>query len=411
MKMKKTFVILLSLAAACGESGTEPEDPEIVRETPRGFTVQEGRLAQASVGFGLKLYQEIAGAENKTNLLVSPLSVSMALGMTMNGAEAATYDAMRSSLGFGTLTESEINEAYKGLIAQLLARDKKVEFNLANSVWYANGFQVKQPFLDAAKSYFDAEVRGLNFSDPASPRTISSWAENETGGRIKDLIKSIDPNEIMFLVNAVYFKAPWTTPFDVNATRSGTFTRENGSTVQTPLMTRDGQFRFYQNTEVMAAELLYGDTAFSMVLLAPATGRSLTPLVNKLTTSWWYSTMDSLRAGRLMLTIPKFKFEYEKRLNDALTGTGMGVIFDWQRADFDRIGDRDDIYITRVEHKTFIDVHELGTEAAAATAVGVGVVSMPPTMVFDRPFLFVIRERSSGTILFIGKIGDPTVSK
>ena len=406
--MKSQYLFALCLAAAaCSNRDVTDADP-VEREPPRSFTANEVRLADASIGFGLKLYQQVAAQESKENLLLSPLSVSMALGMAMNGAEDATYDAMRSSLGFGTLSEAEINQSYKGLIAQLLARDSKVEFKLANSVWYRSGFQVKQPFLDAAKTYFNAEVQGLNFSDPAAPKTISAWAERETGGRIKDLIKSIDPLEIMFLVNAVYFKAPWTTPFEPGATRDGAFTREDGGTVTAKLMTRDGGFRWFKNQEVIAAELLYADSAFSMVLLAPATGRSLAPLAAKLNTTWWRSVMDSVRPSRVMLTVPKFKFEYEKKLNDPLTGTGMGVIFDANKADFDRIGPRDDIYVSRVEHKTFIDVHERGTEAAAATAVGIGVTSMPPSLEFNRPFLFVIRERSSGAILFIGRVGDPT---
>ena len=267
---RSLYAMLVVALAACSE------DPvAIPRETPREFTFSEARLADASVTFGLKFYREVAAGESAPNLMLSPLSASLALGMTMNGAEGETYDAMRTSLGFGTLSEAEVNEAYKGLIAQLLARDSKVTFNLANSIWYERALSVKQPFLDAAKTFFDAEVSALDFADPNAPKTISGWAERETGGRIKDLVKQIDPAEIMFLVNAVYFKAPWTQQFDPRSTRSGTFTRKDGSTVSTPLMTHDGRFRFVDNSEVLGLELFYGDSSFSMVLLAPPSGNNI----------------------------------------------------------------------------------------------------------------------------------------
>src|SRR5262245_14382585 len=160
----------LAFLAACADPGEPGQTQEPPRETPRNFTVQEAQLADASVGFGLQLYRQVAGSESKPNVLVSPLSASMALGMTMNGAQGSTYDAMRSALGFGTLSEAEINQSYRGLIAQLLARDAKVSFTLANSIWHERTFSVLNPFLDAARTYFDAEVTSLDFGDPAAPR-------------------------------------------------------------------------------------------------------------------------------------------------------------------------------------------------------------------------------------------------
>ena len=317
---------------------------------------------------------------------------------------------MRSTLGYGTLSETEINQSYKGLIAQLLARDTSVQFNLANSIWFEQTFAVKQPFLDAAKTYFNAEVSALNFRDAAAPKTISSWAEKETGGRIKELVKEISPLEVMFLVNAVYFKAPWSTPFDPNATRDRPFTRIDGTIVTSKFMTRDGAFRTAHLDGLVMVELPYGDSSFSMLLVGaenpyPAAYQAPIP-----TAQWWNSALAKLSNGRIMLSMPKFKFEFGKKLNDALTAQGMGIAFDALRADFDRIGNRDDIYISRVEQKAFIDVHELGTEAAAATSVGVGVTSLPPSITFDKPFTFAIRERESGAILFIGRVGDPTAA-
>jgi serine protease inhibitor len=376
-------------------------------EPVRNFSTAEQQVAGANTTFGLGLLRNIHAAESKPNVLISPLSASMALGMAMNGANGATYDAMRTTLGYGTFGDTEINEAYRGLIAQLRARDPKVEFRLANSVWHERTFQVKQPFLQLARDYFDAEVAALDFRSPAAPKTISDWAERETGGRIKDLVRSIDPLEVLFLVNAVYFKAPWQHTFNPQSTMNRPFTRANGSKVDVPIMSMDRQLPFVDNDQVQMVELPYADGAFSMVLAAPPEGGSFDSFIASLTAQRWEQWTGELKENRVMLWLPKFRFDYEIMMNPALTRLGMGLAFEPHQADFRRIADRD-LYISRVQHKTFIDVHELGTEAAAATAVVISLTSMPPHLKFDRPFIFAIRERSSGALIFVGRVGDPS---
>lgn len=398
-------LLMVPLAVACGESEPTGLDP---REPPRGFTSQEALVSSASTTFGLALLREVHRAETDANLLLSPLSASMALGMTLNGAQGETWTAMRSALGFGSLEEAEINAAYKGLIAQLLARDHAVEFRLANSAWTRNTFPIKQPFLDATREYFDAEVEALDFNSPAALDRINGWVDEKTGGRIEKILEYIDPLEIMFLVNAVYFKAPWAMTFEEAATRPGPFRLSGGGSVNVPLMNNDAAYPHFVADDAIGVELLYGDSAFSMVLIAPAEGRSLDALIENLTPQRWRNWMDSFQSGRIMLTMPKFKFDYHTSLDDALKAMGMEIAFDARRADFGRIGDRDDIHITRVDQKTYIDVHEKGTEAAGVTVVGVGITSLPPSLRFDRPFLFAIRERESGTLIFIGRVGDPS---
>jgi serine protease inhibitor len=376
-------------------------------EPVRGFSTAEQQVAGANTTFGLGLLRNIHAAESKPNVLISPLSASMALGMAMNGANGATYDAMRTTLGYGTFSDTEINEAYRGLIAQLRARDPKVEFKLANSIWHERTFQVKQPFLQLARDYFDAEVAALDFRSPDAPKTISDWAERQTGGRIRNLVQSIDPLEVMFLVNAVYFKAPWQHTFNPHATTNRPFTRANGSTVSVPIMSMDRMLPFLDNEQVRMVELPYADGAFSMVVAAPPEGGSFGAFVAGLTAQRWEQWTGALKEDRVLLWLPKFRFDYEIMMNPALAALGMGVAFEPYQADFRRIADRD-LFISRVQHKTFIDVHELGTEAAAATAVAVSLTSMPPHLRFDRPFIFAIRERCSGALIFVGRVGDPS---
>jgi serine protease inhibitor len=381
------------------------------QEPVRPFTSMEEQVSSANTGFGLALLRHLHTAEAGANLLVSPLSASMALGMTLNGAAGETFDAMRRTLAFpADMDQQQINEAYRGLMAQLRARDPGVEFRLANSIWYERSMQVKEPFLQAARQFFAAEVTGLDFLSPQAPRTISAWAERATGGRIRDLVESIDPLDRMILVNAVYFKAPWTMPFEVNATRDDAFTRADGRVVQVPMMTADRAFPMHLADDVQLVELPYADTAFSMVLLAPARGTSLDELVAGLTPARWTDYMARLEQRRVMLRVPKFRFEYDLNMKSALAAMGMGVAFQPRVADFTRIADLSDLHISQVRQKAFIDVHERGTEAAAATSVTVSVTSMPPVMEFNRPFLFAIRERSSGTLLFLGRLGEPGTS-
>ncbi|HSJ24682.1 MAG TPA: serpin family protein [Longimicrobiales bacterium] len=397
----------VGILAGCAEKTmTGPGAQEPVRP----LTTVEQDVVSASTGFGLALLQNVHAAESAPNVLLSPLSASMALGMALNGAAGTTFNAMRDALGFDGMSEDQINRAYRGLVAQLRARDPKVEFRLANSVWYERTFQVKAPFIQAARDYFDAEVTALDFTSASAPGTISQWAEQQTGGRIRDLVDAIDPLDRMILVNAVYFKAPWTMPFEPNATRNGAFTRADGSEVQVPLMSGDRSYPSFSDDDVQIVELPYADTAFSMVLLAPAAGNTLDVLTAELTAAQWDGWMSELRAQRLMLTVPKFRFEYDIEMNAVLDVMGMGIAFQPRVADFTRIADVDDLHISRVRQKAFIDVHELGTEAAAATSVTISVTSMPPVMRFDRPFLFAIRERSTGTILFVGRVGDPSAS-
>lgn len=394
----------LLILAGCAHDGVGPMEPV------RPFTAAEAHVASANTSFGLDLLRLLHETEAGANLLVSPLSASMALGMAMGGAAGPTYDAMRSTLGFGTLEEAQVNDAYRGLIRQLRSRDRKVEFRLANSVWHERTFQVHAPFVQAARDYFDAEVAALDFRSPGAPRTISSWAERATGGRIRDLVESIDPLDVMFLVNAVYFKAPWETPFEPASTAPRPFTLRDGRVIDVPMMLRDGSTPNMRNPDVQMVELPYADGAFSMVLLAPATGDNLDRLVALLSPERWQEWTDELQPGRIMLTMPKFRFEYAITMNDALDHLGMGIAFQPRVADFTRIADYDDLHISRVQHKTFIDVHELGTEAAAATSVTMSLSSMPPEFRFDRPFVFAIRERSSGALLFLGRVADPTAS-
>jgi serine protease inhibitor len=314
---------------------------------------------------------------------------------------------MRRTLGFGGQTLQQMNDAYRGLSALLLTLDPAVTIQSANSIWHRNTFPVEQPFLDVTRRDYAADVRAVDFDDSRTLTAINAWAEQKTNGKITSILKEIARDEVMFLVNALYFKASWRTRFDPAETTAGTFTAASGAKRAARLMHRKGDMRHYRGADFQAVDLPYGNGAFSMTVLLPAEGRSADALVASLDAPTWGAVVAGLRETEVDLTLPRFTLEFEDEWTDVLTNMGMGVAFT-RAADFSRISRSGGLVITFVKQKTFVDVHEEGTEAAAVTTVGIGLVSLPQVQVMrvDRPFVVVIRERFSGAILFAGKVAD-----
>lgn len=404
-----TLAITASAVGALAACDGAPIGPRGELPPPRNLTAHEVAVSNTSTIFGFELLRRVHASAEEANVLLSPLSASMALGMATTGASGETYAEMRAALGFGELSEDEVNAAYRGLVDQLRVADPAVEFRLASSAWLRAGFPFESAFRDAARTYFGADVAELDFADPASPGVINAWVDEVTGGRIREIVDEIDGLDVFFLVNAIYFKAPWTQPFDEYMTVPADFRTLDGRTVQVPTMGKDGAVAHYEGDDVVVVDLPYAGERFSMTVVAPAAGRTLDDVVRDLTPERWAAWTGALQTGRVMLHMPKFRFDFDVELRSALADMGMERAFDPARARFDRITRaRDDVYISGVRHATFIDVHELGTEAAAATSVTGSVTSLPPTIRIDRPFLFAIRDRESNTLLFLGRVGDPS---
>jgi serpin B len=401
-----------SLLTACGGgSSTEPpgEAPTPLTELPRALTPAEDRVRGASNGFTFALFRQLNEAQRGENVFVSPLSASMALGMTMNGAAGATFDQMRSALGFGDASQAEINAGYKGLIGLLRDLDKSVDFRLANSIWYRQGFPFQQSFFDVTKSWFDAEVRGLDFGNPASVGTVNDWVERSTNGKITKIIDEIRRENVMFLINAIYFKGSWRDQFDPSATLDAPFRAADGRQQPAKLMHRHAKMPYLQTPQFQAVDLPYGRNAFAMTVLLPAEGTTVDALAASVTADSWAQWEKQFHAADVDLFLPRLKLEYERQLNDDLKALGIRDAFVEGGADFTRMAPAPtgrDLFIDYVKQKTYVDVNEEGTEAAAVTVVGISVTSAPQTVTMrvDRPYLFAIRERLSGTILFIGKV-------
>jgi serine protease inhibitor len=413
-KMQKVKLAVLTLVAAAlsVRCGGEVVGVREITELPRDLTAAEEELIQSDNAFGLKLFREIyAQEEEGANLFVSPLSVAMALGMTYNGAAGATQQAMQETLELQGLTIDEVNQSYRSLIDLLRNLDPNVEFLLANSIWYREGFAVEQDFLDVNREYFDAEVAALDFASPTAAPTINNWVSDKTMGRIEDIVDDPIPwDVVMYLIDAIYFKGDWAIQFDPELTATRPFYLADGGQVQAPMMTfgAEAEVRAYADADVQVLDLYYGGKAYSMTILVPAAGSdldALDALVGSLDPARWQEIVSGLSAISTDVVMPKFTLEYELEMKDVLTALGMGIAFGGA-ADFSKIRASGGLYISKVKHKTFVDVNEEGTEAAAATSVEIREFAMPP-LVIDRPFLFAIREGYSGTILFMGRVVNP----
>jgi serpin B len=402
------FVFSLS-AFNCARDFSLAPSENIIRD----LTSLEKQLIQSDNIFGLKLFREIVGSEPDTNIFISPLSVAMALGMTYNGAANETEEAMRQTLELGDLTKEQINQSFKSLIELLSHLDPKVIFEIANSIWYRNTFQVEQDFFDLNDKYFDAIVRSLDFSSPDAPDTINSWVDQKTNGKITEIIQEINPLTVMFLINAIYFKGTWSFEFDKEKTVDDQFLKPDGSQITCKMMVQANDFRYLETDDFQAIDLPYGDGSFSMTIFLPKPNSSLDVFVQKLTPENWNLWTSGLSTRQGIIYLPKFKLEYEITLNDVLKQLGMGVAFT-TNADFSNINPVEDLLISNVKHKTFVEVDEQGTEAAAVTVVEISLTAADPIdsnffMRIDRPFVFMIRENHSGTIMFIGKITEPVI--
>jgi len=377
------------------------------------LTEKQKHLINTSNSFGFDFFKkvnEISGSDK--NLMVSPLSVSMALGMTRNGAAGSTLEAMTNTLGFAGMSETEINESYKYIIETFNGLDPKVKLQIANSIWYHKTFSVEQPFVLANQQYFNASVTSLDFSSPTAADIINEWVNEKTNQLIPKIIDQIPGDAVMYLVNAVYFKGQWRYQFEKGKTVQKPFHIYDGTEVQVPTMTQHEKHPFYKGPGFAAIELPYNQGNYVMSVLLPDEGKTVNDVVAQLSQANWNTWSGQFSEKDIQLQLPKFKYQYyENQMKPILSDMGMGVAFDSDKADFTRINANGGLYISRVMHKTYIETNEEGTEAAAVTAVEVGVTSVGPDQPYyftiDRPFVYFIREKSTGTILFIGTVMNP----
>ncbi len=405
------FASLFSVRCSEDSVGNQNNSPDL-----RPVSGSAEILVETSNAFSVDLFRVIQQQKPDENIFISPLSVDIALHMTVNGASGNTKEVMKETLGVADLSDEEVNEAARQLVEQLLNMDQQVALAIANSIWFKDTYTLQNGFDELIQKYYDGRIEGLDLENPASKDIINGWVENQTQGKIKNLIEQINPTDVMFLINAIYFKADWQYQFNASATKDEPFYLADGSTVSVPMMSNKGtKLRFhYQENGTQLLEIPYGNGQFSMVILLPSPESTVAELVNDLTTESltdWIEQADTLG---IHLMLPKFKTEFKLKLNDVLKGMGMELPFtsDANFGGFFNEGDGENLYIDRVIHQAFIEVNEEGSEAAAATAVVIGERTLrnnsgPPTIRVDRPFAYFIREKHTEAILFAGTMMNP----
>ncbi len=403
-----TFTLILIvpflLNSSCEKSSDKPQqEPQTIE-----LTTKAAEVIKSNNQFAIDFFTLTAKEENR-NMMVSPLSASIALTMLLNGAENETYNQIREMLGYeDNMSLEEINEAYMSLVPQLINADEKVTLNIANAVFYRMGFSFHQSFLDKIADNFDAHTESLDFDSQQAINTINNWASDHTNGKIDQVIQSIDPLTVMFLMNALYFKGDWTHQFDASNTRSLPFYFDDDTQENVETMTGEIPAKSFENNHYSAVELPYGRKNFSMVLIKPH--QTLNDFYHTFDAQSWQELTESFHSQDIwtpvQIQLPKFSFDYEKKLNNILKEMGMLDAFSESMADLSGISDKY-LYVSFVKQNTFIDVNEEGTEAAAVTTIGINTESVGPVFFANKPFLFAIRERTTNTLLFMGSVVNP----
>jgi serpin B len=402
--MKRMLLILpIFIFAACEETAVAPENPPNLR----ALSAAERQASKSSNDFAFNLFRNLP-TDPADNAFISPLSVSMALGMLLNGTDGEVRQSILNTIDFNDFTAEEVNAGFHDLTDLLLSMDKKVNFGLANSVWYREELTVNNQFASVIENYYDGKIKGLDFDDPASKDVINSWVESKTNNRIKDLIKQINPDHAMFLVNAIYFKGDWTHQFDKSKTKKAPFTTLSGSTTQVDMMFSKGVSMKYKTTpDFQLLDIPYGNGQFRFTILMPNEYAGVTSLVETLNAETFNTLIDESDTISVELELPRFKMNWRDDLKSSLEQ--MGMIMAGYPLLFE--GPIPPIGVDQVIHQSFLEVNEEGSEAAAATAiVSMTLCACPQTpqkITIDKPFLFMIREKNSGAILFMGQLTDP----
>ncbi|MDI9434358.1 MAG: serpin family protein [Planctomycetota bacterium] len=416
-----SMAVIGMMVLGCAANGSADEKAEVAAAAHQA-------VVDGNTQFALALYQKLRGGDG--NLFFSPYSVSTALAMTYAGARGETERQMAEAMWYPTsgevlaklgiagepMTADAFAGAFGGIIRELNAKGGKnaYELRVANALWGQQDFAFLDAFVRLVEAEYGGRIRNVDFvgATEKARRTINTWVEEQTNGKIKDLISegAVGQMTRLVLTNAIYFKGNWASQFKEDRTQDAPFTLLDASKVQVPMMNQKAKFGYGQTDDLQVLQLPYVGNELSMVILLPEAVDGIRQLEQELTAENLAKWLDSLHEREVIVSIPKFKMTSKFSLESVLRSMGMGRAFTGA-ADFSGMTGRRDLFISAVIHQAYVDVNEEGTEAAAATGVVMKLTSAMPdrTPVFqaDHPFLFMIRDNASGSILFFGRVSDP----
>jgi len=408
MKRIILWTILAVLAFSIFSCKDHKPDPPVIEDTDPVSTTD---LTTAQNNFALDLFKEAnqIDAEDE-NIIISPLSVAIAMAMVSNGAKGETLEEFQQVMHVDEFEPDNVNAGYLNYVEKLQNLDENLRLEIANAVFYDDqGIAVNPAFVETIEKYYDAQIEMKNFNDEATVTDINDWVKANTEQKIEKIIDDISPDEIMFLLNAIYFKGGWSEPFDKELTFESSFALEDGSTETVEMMGYRNQWHIYTNSKLNALNMPLGDSIYNMLFILPEDeSTSLKSFTNNFSLSDFEEITTGLSPRDYLINIPKFELSYANQMNDDLMNLGLNLPFDQLNADLSNLGSAGgNLYVSRVIHKTFLKIDEEGATAAAVTGIGIGVVSLPPSIIFNRPFLCFIWEKADNSILFIAKITNP----
>ena len=407
--MKKLLCLCIVLIlTACNSSDSEENPSPADIESPDDASKETVQAGLNQLGF-----EALSGLDKNEdgNVFISPISIWTALNMTYHGADGKTKAEMEEVLGLENIDSDALLSADHDLLMEQAADNQEVELYLANAVWFREDMEINAAYQEALETYYQAKIYPLTTAD-----AINDWVAEQTNDRIDHMADDISPDLILFLLNAVYFQGDWTYPFDETLTEEQEFSLEDGSTIETPMMTLyKKDLHYWEDENVQVVSLPYEEEeTIQMQIFLPSEDTSFSNFREDFSLEKWQESMDALEQQIGTVLLPSFTLEYESELNDFFIHLGMEQAFDPNQADLSNMfegTDASDAYISRIFHKTFIDVDEEGTEAAGATSVEVeetsAVLEDTFTMNINRPFLFTITNTEEDIILFMGSIEQP----
>lgn len=391
-------------------------DAQALQEvSPTGFfpkqSLDKKELVDAQTKFGLDLFSTLMTKETGKNIVVSPSNIALALSMLYNGASGKTQQEMAGALAVKGINLEAFNQANFALEKSRQTDDHQLQLKIAHSLWARQGFSFRYQFLKNNREYYQAQITNLNFESPESMGIINRWMKETTQGKIGEVVEKINPHDVIFLINAIYFKGVWQTEFDQKLTKEKPFYLSNGQNKKVSFMYRDGEYDYFENSQFQLISLPYAKNRFSLEVFLPKEGISLESISQKLTVGQWKKWMSQLNKKEGILQLPRFNLSYEVDLKNTLESLGMASIFSLSKANFSQLTS-ENAYVSAIKHKTLVEVDEKGTQPAPMSPLQVKATSVSTSedkfnMVVNRPFLCIIRDQKTQTIVFIGVITEP----
>jgi serine protease inhibitor len=400
-------LILISLTACCSLFDRGPKVTKANKESDKAAENVDKNLVDANTEFALNLLSSLANEDRGSNIFISPISISLAMAMAYNGARGDSGKEISQTLRFANYNPDTLNNAFKLLLSSMSGIDDMAELYTGNSIWLKNDLEINPDFKSLAENYYNASVNSTDFNSSDTIGKINDWADKATEGKIKNIASpSSLKNEVMYLVNAIYFKGQWKDKFKQENTEEADFFLADKSSKKVQMMYNNGKFDYYRGEKFQMLRMPYGRGKSAMYVLLPDESFD----INDLSASLTFQLLDNyiLQSSNeeVMLKFPRFAIDYSKSLGNTLKNMGINAPFNKDSADFSGIAP--EVFISHIDHKAIIEVNEEGTIAAAATSFGMGATAVRPIeFTVNRPFILFIRDDRTGNILFEGRIMMP----